>query len=279
MSLNSEITRLQNAKATLKTKLNARNDNQHQIDDETIDEYGAFVDSIPQGGGGIDWSQIGYSAEPQFVTDGFNYAKQIYDNWDSSQTDYSSKFNTDTNLKYMPLVDVSNGTSFYHMFYSCSILENVPQLDTSNGTNFQGMFNNCSKLTTIPQLDTSKGITFNNMFSSCSALTTIPQLVFSKSVSVYNMFSGCSALTTVGGFLNLGQAYLTTQSANFSNYTLKLNSCTLLTHDSLMNVINNLYDIATKGCNAQTLYLGSTNLAKLTAEEIAIATNRGWSVS
>ena len=46
-----------------------------------------------------------------------------------------------------------------------------------------------------------------------------------------------------------------------------------------MNVINNLYDIATKGCNAQLLYLGSTNLAKLSAEEIAIATNKGWTVS
>jgi len=46
-----------------------------------------------------------------------------------------------------------------------------------------------------------------------------------------------------------------------------------------MNVINNLYDIATKGCNTQQLVLGSTNIAKLTAEEIAIATNKGWTVS
>lgn len=46
MSISSEITRIQNAKNTLKTKLNAKNDAQHQIDDETIDEYGSFVDSI-----------------------------------------------------------------------------------------------------------------------------------------------------------------------------------------------------------------------------------------
>ena len=58
-----------------------------------------------------------------------------------------------------------------------------------------------------------------------------------------------------------------------------LSSATKLTHESLMNVINNLYDIKTKGCNAQPLVLGSTNLAKLTAEEIAIATNKGWNVS
>ena len=46
-----------------------------------------------------------------------------------------------------------------------------------------------------------------------------------------------------------------------------------------MNIINNLYDIKTKGCNTQKLILGTTNLHKLTSEEIAIATSRGWTVS
>ena len=51
MSISSEITRLQGAKNTLKTKLNNKNDSQHQITDETIDEYGDFVDSIVSGAG------------------------------------------------------------------------------------------------------------------------------------------------------------------------------------------------------------------------------------
>lgn len=51
MSIASEITRLQGAKNTLKTKLNAKNDAQHQITNETIEEYGDFVDSISSGGG------------------------------------------------------------------------------------------------------------------------------------------------------------------------------------------------------------------------------------
>lgn len=46
MSIANEITRLQGAKNTLKTKINAKNDEQHQIINETIDEYGDFVDSI-----------------------------------------------------------------------------------------------------------------------------------------------------------------------------------------------------------------------------------------
>ena len=49
MSISTEITRIQNAKNTLKTKLNAKNDNEHQITNQTIDQYGNFVDSIPVG--------------------------------------------------------------------------------------------------------------------------------------------------------------------------------------------------------------------------------------
>ena len=50
MSIASEITRLQNAKSALKTSINAKTDSSHQIDDETLDEYSDFVDSIETGG-------------------------------------------------------------------------------------------------------------------------------------------------------------------------------------------------------------------------------------
>lgn len=49
MSITSEINRIKTAKNTLKTKLNNKNDLQHQISTETLDEYGDFVDSIPTG--------------------------------------------------------------------------------------------------------------------------------------------------------------------------------------------------------------------------------------
>ena len=150
-----------------------------------------------------------------------------------------------------------NTTEAINMFAHCSALIslNLSNFDTSKVTNFSSMFNRCSSLTTIPQFDTSKGTNFGSMFESCSSLTDF------------------------GGLENLGQAYETTQSANYSNYKLNLSTCTALTEQSLMNVINNLYDIAAKGCNTQQLVLGSKNLAKLTAEEIHSATLKGWTVS
>ena len=49
MSIASEISRLQNAKSALKTSINAKTDAQHKIDNETLENYSSFVDSISTG--------------------------------------------------------------------------------------------------------------------------------------------------------------------------------------------------------------------------------------
>lgn len=197
----------------------------------------------------------------------------------SKVTNMKRMFTRCSSLTSIPELDTSKVTNMSEMFNSCSSLTSIPQLDTSNATNLFSMFGGCSKLTAIPQLNTSNVTDMGNVFYNCFSLTTIPQLDTSKVTNISNMFNGCSSLTTLGGFTNLGQAYETTQSANYSGYRLSLSSCPNLTHDSLMNVINNLYDIANKGVMPQQLILGSTNLAKLTAEEIQIATDKGWELN
>lgn len=184
-----------------------------------------------------------------------------------------------TSLVSIPLLDTSNVIEMNGMFSSCSNLTSIPLLNTSKARQMQRTFNSCYSLTSIPQLDTSNVTTFYNTFYNCNNLTDVPLLNASKATYIVDVFGGCSKLTNFGGFENLGQAYSTTQSANYNSYKLDLRYNTSLTHDSLMNVINNLYDIKTKGCKTQQLLLGSVNLAKLTAEEIAIATEKGWTVS
>ena len=122
----------------------------------------------------------------------------------------------------------------------------------------------------------------NNMFYGCTNLQTISQLDASKVTIVQNVLGATStnsvrSLTVFGGFKDLGKAF-TTASATTSSQILTLTYCTSLTHESLMNVINNLYDLNLNG-KAGTLALGTTNRAKLTDDEIAIATNKGWTVS
>ena len=195
-------------------------------------------------------------------------------------THCGSMFYMCKSLKSIPQLNISNCKNTARMFTSCSSLTAIPLLDTSKVEYFDYMFDHCIALTEIPALDTHLGITFNSMFYGDTSLIKIPLLNFENSSrGQASIVGGCYSLTTLGGFQNLGKAYLRTASANYYYYELNLSSPTKLTHDSLMNVINNLYDIASKGVKTQNLILGSTNIAKLTAEEVAIATSRGWSVS
>ena len=224
----------------------------------------------------------------------------------SNITSVSAAFGNCYSLETIPQLDTSKVTAMYNTFYYCYSLKTIPQLDTSKVTTMEAMFNYCYSLKTIPQLDTSKVTSMQNMFKGCYSLKTIPQLNTSKVTTMGAMFSGCYSLTvmpqldtsnvnhvremfsgcyslmTLNGLLNLGQAYLITASANFLNYTLNLSS-SKLTEQSIINVLNNLYDIKTKGCKPQQVVFGSTNLAKLTSEEgqqaLSNAQSKGWTVS
>lgn len=142
-----------------------------------------------------DWSEIGYQDTPQIVIDDFNYAKDIYDNWDSSITSMRQYFYNNTNISIMPLVDTSNVTSFAQCFQGCTSLKNVPLLNTSNVTNMGQTFQNCSQLEGLPLLDTSSVTTMMNMVASCAKLKNIPVFNTSKVTNFSNAFQYCSKLT------------------------------------------------------------------------------------
>ncbi|MDY3777481.1 MAG: BspA family leucine-rich repeat surface protein [Candidatus Onthovivens sp.] len=181
-------------------------------------------------------------------------------------------------LKFRSPLTIGNAWG-YQLFYNFP-LEEVPELlETEKLTNTEYMFEHAEKIKTIPNINTSNVTNMGRMFRYCYELQNIPKLNAEKVTNISDVIYSCSKLETFGGFENLGQAYDTTKSANYSNYKLDLSTSKKLTHDSLMNVINNLYDIKTKGCNPQSLVLGSTNISKLSAEEVAIATNKGFNVN
>ena len=164
-------------------------------------------------------------------------------------------------LTTVPLFDTSSVTTMSSMFTGCKNLTTVPLFDTSSVTNMSGMFSYCSNLTTVPLFDTSSVTTMTNMFFRCVSLTTVPLFDTSSVTNMNNMFNGCNKLTNLGGFKNLGVA-------------INLSASILITEESMVNVFNNLATVTT----SQTLTLGSTNLAKLTDEEKAIATGKGWTL-
>lgn len=205
----------------------------------------------------------------------------------SGITDMSDMFGDCQNLVEVPPLDVSNATDMYQMFSGCSKLTSVTFIgSTKNVTRMSYLFSGCKMLTALPLLDTSNVYDMFYMFSSCSMLTEIPLLNAEKVTSMgTGVFDNCNALESFGGLKDIGKAY-TSQTTNKTQYVIYLTESPQLTYESLMNVINNLYDLnlSYNVANGGTLYtqqlrLGSKNLAKLTPEEIAIATNKGWNVS
>ena len=178
----------------------------------------------------------------------------------SKVTTMESTFGNCTKLSDIE-IDISNVTDIHTIFSSCSNLVDISLLNTSKVNNIAGAFSYCSKLTTIPSIDTSNVTNMQTTFGSCSNLVEIPLLNTSKVNNILNAFFYCSKLTNLGGFQNL-------------SVSLDLHYSTRLTVESLMNVINNLKDLT--GGMSQTLTLGATNLAKLTDEQKAVATNKNW---
>ena len=221
-----------------------------QLGTKTITENGTYK--------ATDDNLDGYS-EVEVATTGVD----IYDYFSNTQNDYSY-----TSGKLL-----------------LQYIKKVPSLNIGNRTRLSDMFAQMNNLLSIEEIDTSNVTSMNGMFRECENLITIPALNAEKVTDIDGVLSYTSSLTNLGGFINLGMAYDTNKDANYSGYTLLLGRLygesysKNLTHESLMNIINNLYDIKTKGCNAQKLILGTTNLKKLTSEEIAIATNKGWTVS
>jgi len=239
------------------------------------------IASIESGGGNVDdyWDFSGlrnYGLLIEYIKTIPNFDASIY-------TSFNKMFQNFYGLKTLPVFDTSNVTNFSYAFQYCRNLDLsiIEKWDTSKATNMSYMFANLQGDIVdriAPNMNTSNVTNAEGMFQY-SWFYKIPKYDFGKVNRVNYMFSNGIYLEEFGGFENLGKAYLTSQSANYYQYTLELNSSNKLTHDSLMNVINNLYDIASAGVQTQKLVLGSTNLAKLTKEEIAIATNKGWSVS
>ena len=210
-----------------------------------------------------EFDMIGYSGTEEPINTYLNYSKDIVRNWDADQV-LMSRFRNDKNLVFCPLVDTSKANNMTAMFSNCTNLIQVPLLDTSNVVHFDDMFYNCYNLVTVPQFNTSNLYSANLMFGGCDKLVRVPLLNFSKAEQLRNILLGCSELTDLGGFSNL-------------SVNLDLSSSRKLTTESILNVINQAKDLSDTG-GTSTLTLG-TNISKLTEDQIAIATSKGWTLA
>lgn len=181
---------------------------------------------------------------------------------------------------------VTEGTRTAYMFRDFPFDETVlPEvIFPSNEVSLYQMFYNAKKLKEIPWLiNITAKEDMSSAFEGCVNLVKLNKINCEKVTNISGVFNSVSNLTDFGGFENIGKAYLTTASENNLYYKIGMNYGAKWTEQSLINVLNGLYDIKTKGCKPQQLILGSNNLAKLTSEEgqtaLSNAQAKGWTVS
>jgi len=220
-------------------------------------------------------------------------------NWNTSSVQsYADLFNGCTSLK---AIDVSNwdtdkASNFASMFNGCNNLQNidVSNFNTAAVQNMSYMFCNCISLQSIDvsNFNTSSCDNMRQMFYNCSLLKNLDLSSFDTSnvTSMASMFSGnnkCMRYLNLSSFtwdsITSNQypeftwakslEILVPPTNGWYAYNTSFVNATMLTHDSIVALLNSL---PTASC---TLTLGATNLAKLTDAEKAIATNKGWTLA
>ena len=193
--------------------------------------------------------------------------------------------------------NTSKVTSMGSMFKGCSSLVSPPITTFGNNINYSQMYYGCNSLTTIPTLTINGKCTLyglfagrNNLPDTISFNWTTDEVVnvtemFKDSypipTSLYGVnltscgetifgrfFFGGIAGGTFGGFKNLTRTGILNRNKNISNLPN-------ITKESLLQLINCLCDNG----DGLTLTLGTTNIAKLTEEEISSITSKGWTLA
>jgi surface protein len=276
-------------------------------DDTVFADYPSKIESIESGGGGDPYYEALFLQRTKNNTD---LAGLFYDSPaktldlsklnTSNATDMESMFYNCTLLTSLDLsnFDTSNVIYMTFMFRNCRTLTSLDlsNLNTSKVIMMSSMFYSCVSLTSIDlsNWDTSKVTNMTEMFYYCTSLTSLKGLNnwnIDKVTNIKDMFSYCQSLTSLdvsawnvghitasyyfGGAFNNCTALVDFYPPQNINAQMDVSKSTALSHDSLMRIINNLMTTT----STKKLILGATNLAKLSDEEKAIATGKGWTLA
>lgn len=195
-------------------------------------------------------------------------------NWDiSSVTNMRGMFSS-AGITSLPITTFGDGVKnidYYSMFYRCSKLTNIPTIYIKGPCNLARLFGGCSNIQTSITFEwlNDNIVTFGGLFVDLD-----PNRI--ESLYAIN-------LTSCGSSIFTGYFFGGTSNHNFKNLTcygilsnnLDLSGYPNLTTNSLTNVLNCL----SSNGDGLTLKLGSTNMAKLTEQQIASATAKGWTLA
>ena len=194
-------------------------------------------------------------------------------NWDTSNiTSLKGVFSSMPNLESVDFAewDVSNVTTFYALFDDSRKVNtfDVRKWNTSSATNMEWMF--CRTNAThidVSNFDTSNVLNINTMFAYfdiCEELN-INGWDLTRCTSINNTFNNSNFKVIRCDGLKFPDIDMSKIGLHYS---------TALAVDSIVGLLNALPQ-SDKGYSFQ---IGSDNIAKLTDEQKAIATDKGWTL-
>ena len=193
-----------------------------------------------------------------------------------------------TNLQYFYADDwnTENITTMQQLFQGCTNLKEVriSNWNTQKVNSLSGTFRDCYLLKNIDvsKIDTRNVTIVSEMFFNCSKLEQLDLRNWdATNIRNYNYFlHGCSSLTSIIGGKTIDdvlQNNISCLNNFFGTNQVSWLYGTKLDRASLRALINGLADLT--GQTAQTLDIGATLMAKLTEEDIAVATNKNWTIA
>lgn len=222
------------------------------------------------------------------------FAKEFYDNCDVSlymnKTIQNHTVNLDylTNLIRVPYSDrITNLSSFCQNAVARDVFSGNPVPivfpDISNPVDSSYMFSGFD----APKITFNNIILRNPSFAFLYTTVKIIDVADGKTAKIRGNADGLfssSSITEIGKFDltevdYVGNAFsaISLKHLHCTHFRLSFNisSSTAFEQSDLVEIISNLDPVST----AQTLTMGSTNLAKLTQEQILVATGKGWTLA
>ena len=215
-------------------------------------------------------------------------------------TTTASMFNGCWSLEkiHMPNMHFTVPVTIDSMFSECHSLSDLDisawHIDALRS--ISSLFNNCNQLKEVDISDwvvddgnlTIKN-SVNNMFNmmrSCKRIKVPFEVVITNGSMTYLFDNTNAEYIDISGMNLVGSSNVNVPNIAGSHLVdfyppylpavaMKFDNDIMISHDSLVRILNRLPTLT----SAKTITLGQSNRLKLTPEEIAIATNKGWTVT
>lgn len=161
------------------------------------------------------------------------------------------------------LTKLGSSATLSFPYYLCQRI-NLPKLQTNENVSFNDL--RMLKEINLPSLTVMSA---NNFLANCYSAKIID-------LSNLETFNNKASATPFSSAYNLEELKI---KNNFKISGINLASSPLMLRTCLLDIINKLADVTEETGTTYTIILGTINLAKLTEEEIAVATAKGWTVS